>query len=597
MRGTPSHRMTDRDKGESLASLKALAHYLAPYRWAVVGALLALIFTSSAVLGMGSGLKFLVDEGLGKGNPDLLDKAYGVMLGVVVLLAVSTYLRFYLVTWIGERVIADIRRDVFAHVIALDLPFFEVTRTGEILSRLTTDTTVLQGVVGSSVSVALRNSLLLIGGLTMLVVTSAELTLYVLFIVPLVLVPIITLGRKVRKLSRASQDRLADLSAHVEENVSGIRTIQALSLESARKGQFNDQVGVLLNTARARIRMRALLTAIVIILVFGAIISVLWIGGKQVLDGTLSAGALSAFIFYAVVVAGAVGAISEVIGDLQRAAGATERLMELLATHPDIVSPENPAQLPTPVRGDIRFNAVTFHYPSRPDHAAVQEISLHVKPGETVALVGPSGSGKSTLFQLLLRFYDPQTGSIAIDDVAIDSLDPVALRHAIGLVPQDAIIFSANAWDNIRAGRPDASDDEVLAAARAAEALEFLESLPNGLDTFLGEKGVRLSGGQRQRLAIARAIIRNPKILLLDEATNALDAQSEHLVQQALSALMQDRTTLVIAHRLATVLEADRIVVMNGGQIEAIGTHQELLKSSSLYATLSALQFQDRENV
>lgn len=587
----PRHSVEDRPTTRELGNLRMLGHYLRPYRWALAGALLALIFTSSAVLGMGAGLRYLVDEGLGKGDPHLLDRAFAVMLGVVLLLAVATFFRFALITWVGERVIADIRRDVFRHVIRMHLGFFETTRTGEILSRMTTDTTVLQHVVGSSISIALRNTLLFFGAATMLVITSPILALYVAGIVPLVVVPIITLGRKVRRLSRASQDRLADLSAQVEESVSGIRAIQSLSLEPAQNLRFDGEVSGLLDTAKQRIRSRALLTAIVITLVFGAIITVLWIGGRSVLDGTLTPGALSAFIFYSVITAGAVGAISEVIGDLQRAAGATERLMELLATQPEIAAPAHPVALPQPLEGGIAFNNLTFHYPSRPDRAALQDFSLTVEPGEKIALVGPSGAGKTTLFQLLLRFYDPASGDIAIDGVSIEKTDPGALRSRIGLVPQEPVIFSANAWENIRAGRADASEDDVLAAAKAAAAKEFLEKLPQGLDSFLGEKGVRLSGGQKQRLAIARAIIRNPRILLLDEATNALDAESEHLVQQAITRLMEGRTTLVIAHRLSTVLSADRIVVMQDGKIEAIGSHAELLQSSPLYARLAKLQF------
>lgn len=585
-------KLEDRPKARSFASLGQLRHYLTPYKWSILGAFIALCFTSGSVLGMGYGLRHMVDEGLGKGDPALLNQALFVMLGVVVLLAIATYVRYSLVTWVGERVIADIRRDVYDHVIRMHIGFFETTRTGEILSRLTTDTTLLQSVVGSSVSVALRNILMFIGALVMLFVTSPMLTLYIAFIVPLVVVPIITLGRKVRKLSRESQDRLADLSSQIEESVSAIRAIQALSLEKAREAQFDAQVDVLLATAKRRITTRAILTAIVIMLVFGAIITVLWVGGRGVVEGSLSAGALSAFIFYSVVLAGAVGAISEVVGDLQRAAGATERLMELLATPAEISAPAVPLPVPSPLEGRITFEHVDFHYPSRPNQAALKDFSLSVEPGEMIALVGPSGAGKSTIFQLLLRFYDPQSGHIRLDGVETREFAPEALRGAVGLVSQDPVVFSANAWDNIRSGRTDATDAEVLEAARAAAALEFLEALPEGLDSFLGEKGVRLSGGQRQRVAIARAMVRNPRVLLLDEATNSLDAQSERLVQEAITRLMQGRTTLVIAHRLSTVLNADKIVVMDNGGISAIGTHKELLLSSPLYKRLAELQFE-----
>lgn len=594
MKHGSSRSIPDNAPKADLSHLKHLGRYLKPYKRQIAFAVLALIFTSSAVLGMGSGLRFLVDEGLGKGNHSLLNHAFIIMVCVVLLLAGATFMRFSLVTWIGEKVVADIRRDVFQHIIRMHLGFFETTRTGEILSRMTSDTTILQSVVGSSVSIALRNTLLFVGGAFMLFVTSPILTFYTAFIVPLAVAPIIILGRKVRKLSRASQDRLADLSSRIEESVSGIRAIQALSLESRETNRFETDIADLLVTAQERIRYRAALTAIVITLVFGAIITVLWIGGHSVLNGTLSAGSLSAFIFYSVVVAGAVGAISEVIGDLQRAAGSTERLMELLNLKSQITAPASPLILPTPLQGNVAFQDVGFHYPSRPDRNALEAFNLSITPGEHVAIVGPSGAGKTTLFQLLLRFYDPQSGHVFLDGIPIEKLDPVALRTHIGLVPQDPMIFSTNAWDNIRCGNMSASDSDVLKAAEAACALEFLMKLPQGLDSHLGEKGVRLSGGQRQRIAIARAIVRNPRILLLDEATNALDAESEHLVQQALTTLMKNRTTLVIAHRLSTVLNADRIVLMDQGKISAMGKHHELLKTSPLYARLAALQFEQK---
>jgi ATP-binding cassette subfamily B protein len=558
----------------------------------VAGAMVALVVASGTVLALGSGLRMLVDQGFADGNASLLDQALFVLFAVTLLMAGASYARFFLVSWIGERVVADIRSAVYAHIIRLDPGFFEVTRTGEVLSRLTTDTTLLQVVIGSSVSIALRNILMFVGGLTMLAITSPKLTALVLLVVPLVVVPIIGYGRRVRRLSREAQDRIADVSAFSEESLNALRTVQAYTHEKIESDKFDGFVEGAFKTAISRISARALLTAIVIVMVFGAVGTILWIGGHDVLDGTISAGDLSAFVFYAIVVAGSVGAISEVIGDLQRAAGAAERLMGLLETEPAIAAPANPVQMPQKHLGHVSFENVTFHYPARPDRSALTGFSLQVKPGETVALVGPSGAGKTTVFQLLLRFYDPANGVIKVDDVDIRTADPIAVRERIGLVAQDPVIFAANAWENIRYGRPDASDEDVRAAADAAHATEFLDRLPDGFDSFLGERGVRLSGGQRQRIAIARAILRNPSVLLLDEATSALDGESEQVVQKALETIMATRTTLVIAHRLATVLHADRIAVIDDGKLIAIGTHQELMESNPLYGRLARLQFE-----
>jgi ATP-binding cassette subfamily B protein len=575
----------------SLRELRRLGRFVRPYRLAVAGACLALVIAAATVLVIGQGLRRLVDEGFAAGNSGLLDDALVGLLVIVVVLAGATYSRFFLVSWIGERVVADIRKAVFEHTLRLEPAFYETMRIGEVMSRLTADTTLIQTVVGTSASMAMRNVLLVLGGLVMLAVTSPRLTLLVLVVVPLVLVPILVFGRKVRRLSRESLDRLADVSAYVDESIANIRTVQAFGHEEIDRTRFSGRVEKTFATSVRRIRARALLTAIVILLVFGAVGVILWVGGRDVIAGRLSAGDLSAFVFYAVVVASSVGAISEVIGELQRAAGATERLFELMDMQPAIVAPAAPKSLPAPVTARVALEGVTFHYPSRPEDPALSDFSLDVAPGETVALVGPSGAGKTTVFQLLLRFYDPNAGRLCFDGVDIRDLEPLALRSHVGLVPQEPVIFSANAWENIRYGRPEAGDDEVRAAADAASAREFLEALPEGFDTFLGEKGVRLSGGQRQRVAIARAILRDPELLLLDEATSALDAESERAVQAAMTGLMANRTTLVIAHRLATVIAADRIVVIDGGRVVAEGTHQDLIREGGLYARLAELQF------
>ncbi len=581
-------------EGERSRDLSQLAHlwqFCRPYRLQIAGALLALAVAACTVLGLGFGLRKLVDDGFASGNAALLDKAVLVLFGVILLLAIASYARFSLVSWIGERVVADLRRAVYERMIGLSPAYYEVARTGEVMSRLTTDTTLLQTVVGTSVSIALRNVLLLAGGAVLLVVTSPRLTGIVFLLVPAVVLPILVYGRRVRRLSRASQDRVADLSAHAEESLGAIRTVQAFGQEPRDVGRFAALVEDAFTTAVERIRARAMLTALVILLAFGAVSAVLWVGGHDVLAGRISPGELSAFVFYAIVVAGAVGALSEVIGDLQRAAGATERLLELLRSEPDIRAPDRPQALPSPTAGRVSFEGVLFRYPARPDQPALDGFDLEVAPGERIAIVGPSGAGKTTVLQLLLRFYDPQAGRILFDGLDLRQLEPAALRAQIGLVPQEPVIFSANAWENIRFGRPDASDAEVLEAAEAAQARDFLEALPKGLDSFLGQRGVRLSGGQRQRVAIARAVLRNPTLLLLDEATSALDSESERAVQRALEKLMESRTTLVIAHRLATVQKADRIVVLDQGRIVASGSHDALIRDGGLYARLAALQF------
>ena len=587
----PNTASFDRPKGRNLRYLRRTAGFLKPYKARVAAAVVALLVTVGTGLAIGQGLKVLIDSGFAAGDAAALDRALLFLLSLAVIMAAGTFARFYFVSWVGERVVADLRQAVFDRILSLHTGFFEVTRTGEVLSRLTTDTTLLQTVIGSSASVALRNGLNLIGGLIMLFVTDPKLTGMVLLVVPLVVAPIMIFGRRVRRLSRASQDRVADVGAFAEESINAMRTVQAFTHEGVDQRRFAGEVENAFTVAISRILMRGFLTSVVILLVFASIGFILWVGGRDLQAGEITGGELTAFIFYATMVAFSVGVISEVYGELQRAAGATERLIELLEAEPEIVAPANPAPLPEPAEGRIRFEDVTFHYPSRPDLPALIGFSLDVQPGETVALVGPSGAGKSTVFQLLLRFYDPDSGRIALDGLDIRTADPQAVRARYALVPQDPVIFGADALENIRYGRPDADEAAVRAAAAAAAAAEFIDQLPDGFATFLGEKGARLSGGQRQRLSLARALLRDPSVLLLDEATSALDAENERLVQQALEKLKAGRTTLVIAHRLATVVNADRIIVMDQGRAMASGSHAELLQSNRLYASLAALQF------
>jgi ATP-binding cassette subfamily B protein len=600
--GSATDTPTPAARKSALAALKGLLPFLRPYRRQFLLAGIALLVAAGATLAIPAAFKQMIDHGFGAASAGRggggasaanVNATFLALFGVASVLAVATAARYYMVSWLGERVTADIRSAVYRHVVEQSPEFFETTRTGEVLSRLTTDTTLIQTVVGTSISLALRNTLLFVGGLAMLFVTSAKLTSIILGLLVLVVVPIVLFGRRVRKLSRDSQDRIADASAMAGEILNAMPTVQAFTHEKIEARRFGASVEGAFATAMRRIRARAMLTLVAIALVFGAIVFVLWLGAHAVLQGTMTGGDLGQFILYASLVSGALGALSEVMGDAQRAAGATERLLELLAVRSAIRNPAHATPLPARAAGGAALNLaqVQFSYPSRPETAALDHVNLDVKPGETVAVVGPSGAGKTTLFQLLLRFYDPQSGAIRLDGVDIRDLDLHVLRDAIGIVPQDTVIFSANALENIRYGRADATDEEVIAAAKLAAAHEFIERLPEGYQSYLGERGVRLSGGQRQRIAIARALLKNPPLLLLDEATSALDAESERLVQRALEAAMVGRTTLIIAHRLATVQRADRIIVMEDGRIVETGTHASLVALGGIYANLAALQF------
>ena len=583
--------MTSLLSSRQRGAIRLAWRFIAPYRGRVLGALLALLFTAAITLSMGQGIKLLVDQGLATQSPAALRQSLLLFFVLVLALAFGTYTRFYLVSWIGERVVADIRRRVFDHLIELHPGFYESNRSSEIQSRLTADTTLLQSVIGSSLSMALRNLIMLIGGSVLLVITNLKLSGIVLLALPLVVAPILLFGRRVRALSRQSQDRVADVGSYVGEVLGQIKTVQAYNHQDEDKRRFGESAEAAFDVARKRIAQRSWLITVVIVLVLGAVGVMLWVGGMDVIAGRISGGELAAFVFYSLIVGSSFGTLSEVIGELQRAAGAAERIGELLRSSNAIVAPEQPQHLPQPVRGRIELQGVRFAYPSRPDSYAIDGIDLQVAAGETLALVGPSGAGKSTLFDLLLRFFDPQAGRILIDGVPIDQLDPRELRACFALVSQSPALFFGSVEDNIRYGRLDASRAEVEAAARAAHAHEFIERLPQGYQTHLGEAGLGLSGGQRQRLAIARALMADAPILLLDEATSALDAESEHLIQQALPSLMAGRTTLVIAHRLATVKQADRIAVVEQGHLAAIGSHAELIESSPLYARLAELQF------
>ncbi len=579
-------------RNSRISSLNLLVAYMRPYRRHALGAGAALLASSALLLALGQGVRRLIDLGFASDSAAHLDAAALGMFGVVALLAVATFSRFYLISWLGERIGGDLRRDIFERVISLSPAFLETARTGDILTRLTSDISVLQALIGSAISMWLRNAILFIGAFGLLIATSPRLTALILLVIPFVVLPLVVFGRRERRLSRAAQDRVADLGAYAEETVNALRTVQAFTHEPLDRARFAAEVERAVTAATRRIASRATLLFGVIFLGFGAIILSLWIGGRDMIAGRMSAGALSAFLFYAVVLAMAAAQMSELWGELQRAGGAADRLQELLNERPTISTPALPALLPRRPEGRVSFEHVTFRYPARPEVPALAGIDFQVHPGETVALVGPSGAGKTTMLQLLLRFYDPQKGVVRLDGIDISAVDPAQLRKRMAIVPQDPVIFSTSAWENIRFGRPEASEAEIMAAAHAAHAADFLAALPEGYATFLGEKGVRLSGGQRQRIAIARAILRDPSVLLLDEATSALDAESEQAVQMALSALSRNRTTIVIAHRLATVRNADRIVVLEAGRIVANGTHDALMQEHGTYARLARLQFE-----
>ncbi|MBB5516129.1 ATP-binding cassette subfamily B protein [Rubricella aquisinus] len=589
----PNHS-EERAKAKSLGPIRGLMPFLKPYRFWIVAALLALTTTAALTLILPVAVRRVVDGFLTESVAQM-DAYFGAAIGIAALLAIGTAVRYALVTIIGERVVADIRRAVYDRVIGMSPSFYERLMTGEVLSRLTTDTTLILSVVSSSISIALRNVLTFFGGLVMMLLTSLKMTGLVLLIVPLVIVPILVLGRRLRRLSRENQDRIADSSAQANETLQAAQTVQAYTHEGPSRARFGALTEAAFGSARTRIKVRAAMTAIVIFLVFSGVVGVLWIGARDVRADVLTPGTLVQFLIYSILVAGSVASLSEVWGEVMRAAGATERLVELLNAHDDVDDPNQPQKL-GPVAGRIAFEDVTFAYPARPGQSALDHVNFVIEPGQTVAIVGPSGAGKTTIFQMLLRFYDPMSGRVTLDGTDIRDAARVDVRNRLALVPQEPVIFAASAMENIRFGRPDASDAEVEAAARAAAAHDFLTKLPDGYDTYVGERGVMLSGGQKQRIAIARAILRDAPVLLLDEATSALDAESERAVQQAVDLLSKDRTTLVIAHRLATVKKADRIIVMEDGAIVATGTHDSLVAEGGLYARLARLQFTATED-
>ena len=583
----------ERPKARSLKPLRELWPYISKYKGILTLAMIALLLAAAAMLIIPMAFRDLIDRGMAAQDAATINTYFVAFLVAAALFGVFAALRLYFVTWLGERVVADLRADIYARVVRMDPTFFEITRVGEVLSRLTTDTTLIQGIAGVNLSMTLRSVVQLLGAMVLMIMTSPSLAGMILVLIPLVIVPIIAIGRKLRKLSRESQDKIADTSGLAGETLNAIQTVQAFTLEDLHTKRYGRAVEDSFLVALQRTKIRSLMSAIGTMMIFGAITFVLWQGAHRVLDQEMTGGELSQFLIYAVYVAVAAITLSEMWGEVQRAAGAMERLVELKVATPNIVAPPEPKKFPTPPLGRITFEHISFRYPSRPESLALDDLSLAIERGETVAFVGPSGAGKSTTFQLLLRFYDPASGRITIDGVDISQAKPEDVRARIGLVPQETVLFGTTARENIRYGRPNASDADIEAAARAAGADDFIRELPQGYDTHLGEKGTRLSGGQRQRIAIARALLKDPPILLLDEATSSLDAESERYVQEALERLMEHRTTLVIAHRLATILKADRIVVLDHGRIVDIGTHSQLLESNELYARLAALQFAD----